>query len=163
MVHCFLVISCVLRFCECVLGVNVLLLCSVVVAVKGLVLFINALLFCCFFSLSTILVCLLVFLSCFSSPFVCLLLLRRLDQVDDLFLKKSRGVYQDVVLLLDSLPSFAFLCYSELIRVSVFVCWFACLLLVSFISVPSHVSVAYYSFLYLSFLVVNRIPKLVSL
>lgn len=35
----FIVISCVLRFCECVLGVNVLLLCSVVVAVKGLVLF----------------------------------------------------------------------------------------------------------------------------
>lgn len=35
----FIVISCVLRLCECVLGVNVLLLCSVVVAVKGLVLF----------------------------------------------------------------------------------------------------------------------------
>lgn len=35
----FIFISCVLRLCECVLGVNVLLLCSVVVAVKGLVLF----------------------------------------------------------------------------------------------------------------------------
>lgn len=87
----------------CVLGVNVLLLCSVVVAVKGLVLC-NACYF--FFLLSVILVCcLFTFLLNSSSSFVCLLLLRRLDQVDDLFKKKS-GSYQDVALLLDSIPSF---------------------------------------------------------
>lgn len=59
---------------------NVLLLCSVV-AVKGLVLF-NVML-CCFlifFCDSCLFACLHLIIS---SPFVCLLLLRRLDQVDD--------------------------------------------------------------------------------
>lgn len=97
----------------------------------------------CYFSSSSSLfqrflfVCLFTCYVSFSSPFVCLLLLRRLDQVDDFNFKKNRGVYQDVILLLDSLPSFAFPCFSELIRVSVFVCWFACLLLVSFLSVST--------------------------
>lgn len=50
--------------CVCILGVNVLLLCSVVVAVKGLG-FHVMLCYYLFFFLSAILVCLLVYFLCF--------------------------------------------------------------------------------------------------
>lgn len=150
----------------CVLGVNVLLLCSVVVAVKGLVLC-NACYF--FFLLSVILVCcLFTFLLYSSSSFVCLLLLRRLDQVDDLFKKKIRelsgccSVTRQPPFICD-VP----FCLVELIRVSV--CWFACLPQFLSFPFPLHVSVCLLfqlgslSFMFYSFFVVNRIPKLVSL
>lgn len=70
--------------CVCVLGVNVLLLRSVVVAVKGLVLC-NALLYSFLYSsfIRRFLLALFVCLLLTSFSFVCLLLLRRLDQVDD--------------------------------------------------------------------------------
>lgn len=109
----------------CVLGVNVLLLCSVVVAVKGLVLC-NA----CYFSFlfSVILVCcLFTFLLYSSSSFVYLLLLRRLDQVDDLFKKKKIGELSGCCSVTRQPPFICDVpfCLVELIRVSV--CWFACL------------------------------------